>query len=78
MLVRYLYNNHIYDENFTVPFEEGGVPMHVDLPRLREGMNGGAFWSVWAPCPPDGRDFSDENYAPSEFKKSLLIHWISH
>lgn len=37
----------------------------MDLPRLREGQNGGAFWSVFVPCPANGSDFSDENYATS-------------
>ena len=37
--------------------------MHVDLPRLKKGKNGGAFWSAFVPCPQDGTDFSDENYA---------------
>lgn len=63
ILIRYMYNNHIYQENFTEPFENGGLPMHVDLPRLRKGLNGGAFWSVYTPCPANGTDFSDENYA---------------
>ena len=60
-----MFNNHIYNENFTKPFEEGGLAMHVDLPRLREGQNGGAFWSVFTPCPENGTDFSEENYAAS-------------
>ncbi|ROT43136.1 hypothetical protein SODALDRAFT_327306 [Sodiomyces alkalinus F11] len=38
---------------------------HVDLPRLREGQSGGAFWSVFTPCPSNGSDFSDKNYAES-------------
>lgn len=37
---------------------------HVDLPRLRAGMNGGAFWSVFWPCPSKGQDYSDDNYTP--------------
>jgi membrane dipeptidase len=61
-----LYNNHIYEKNFTKPFEEGGMLAHVDLPRLKEGKNGGAFWSAFVPCPKDGMDFSDENYAECE------------
>ncbi|KAI1075224.1 putative dipeptidase [Whalleya microplaca] len=65
IFIRYMYDNHIYQENFTKPFEEGGLSMHVDLPRLREGQNGGAFWSVYTPCPENGSDYSDENYAPS-------------
>ncbi|KAH6663678.1 membrane dipeptidase-domain-containing protein [Halenospora varia] len=63
ILIRFLYNNKIYDEKFTKPFEEGGMPQHVDLPRLKEGKNGGAFWSAFVPCPKDGLNFTDENYA---------------
>ncbi|KAK1968443.1 membrane dipeptidase [Colletotrichum sublineola] len=65
ILVRAYFNNHIYGRNFTEPFENGGFIGHVDLPRLREGQNGGAFWSVFTPCPANGSDFSDENYAES-------------
>ncbi|KAK6848938.1 hypothetical protein PG995_012771 [Apiospora arundinis] len=64
LLVRYMYDNHIYSPNFTKPFAETGLPMHVDLPRLRAGLNGGAFWSVYAPCPANGTDYSEANYLP--------------
>ncbi|KAI1818047.1 dipeptidase [Poronia punctata] len=63
--IRMKYNNHIYYENFTEPFVDGGLELHTDLPRLREGQNGGAFWSVYVPCPANGSDWSDENYAGS-------------
>ncbi|KAF4985106.1 hypothetical protein FDECE_16817 [Fusarium decemcellulare] len=65
LVLRILYGNHIYDENFTHPFEQGELPGHVDLHRLRQGQSGGAFWSLYAPCPQNGSDFSDENYASS-------------
>ncbi|KAH7408916.1 membrane dipeptidase-like protein [Cadophora sp. MPI-SDFR-AT-0126] len=65
ILIRFLFNNQIYGDDFKKPFEEGGMMAHVDLPRLREGKNGGAFWSAFVPCPKDGSDFSDENYAES-------------
>lgn len=67
MLIRYFYGNRIYDENFTQPFLQGDLPGHVDLHRLRQGQSGGAFWSLFAPCPENGSDFSNENYASSEF-----------
>lgn len=67
ILIRFLYDNHVYGKNFTEPFEHGGMTGHVDLPRLREGQNGGAFWSVFVPCPANGTDFSDENYAASQY-----------
>jgi membrane dipeptidase len=65
ILIRAYYNNHIYDDHFRKPFTDGGLTGHVDIPRLRAGMNGGAFWSVFWPCPSNGTDFSDENYAPA-------------
>ncbi|KAI9046467.1 hypothetical protein LZ554_009216 [Drepanopeziza brunnea f. sp. 'monogermtubi'] len=63
ILIRFLHKNKIYDSNFTTPFDEGGMYGHVDLPRLKQGKNGGAFWSAYAPCPENGTDFSHENYA---------------
>ncbi|TGJ86158.1 hypothetical protein E0Z10_g2576 [Xylaria hypoxylon] len=65
ILLRVVYNNHIYGKNFTEPFTKGGMVSHTDLLRLREGKNGGAFWSVYTPCPANGSDYSDENYASS-------------
>ncbi|MCJ1401688.1 hypothetical protein MMC11_004905 [Xylographa trunciseda] len=63
IMVRYLYNNQIYSKNFTEPFEKGGLKFHVDLPRLKAGKSGGAFWSAFVGCPKNGSDFSDTNYA---------------
>ena len=65
ILVRALFGNHIYRENFTDSFENGGLVGHFDIPRANEGKMGGAFWSAWVPCPADGFDFSNENYASS-------------
>jgi len=65
ILVRWMHKNHIYDDAFKTPFEQGGMAGHVDLPRLRAGMNGGACWSVFWPCPENGTDYSDANYSPS-------------
>jgi membrane dipeptidase len=65
VLIRVLNNNHIYDDKFRGPFENGGMAYHVDLPRLREGQVGGAFWAAFAPCADNGTDFSDENLQDS-------------
>ena len=65
-IIRLLYGNHIENANFTDLFQNGGLLGHVDLPRLRQGQSGGAFWSVYADCPEDLDDFSDGNYATSE------------
>jgi membrane dipeptidase len=46
-----LNKNQIYDDKFKKPFEDGGMSMHVDLPRLKKGKVGGAFWSAFVPCP---------------------------
>ncbi|KAI4104498.1 MAG: hypothetical protein L6R37_003241 [Teloschistes peruensis] len=63
ILIRYMYNSHIYDDAFTQKFENGALEMHVDLHRLKLGKVGGTFWSAYVGCPKDGTDFSDENYA---------------
>ncbi|KAL9007005.1 MAG: hypothetical protein Q9188_000293 [Gyalolechia gomerana] len=63
ILIRFLYKNQIYDPAFTKPFEEGGLEMHVDLPRLKAGKVGATFWSAFVLCPTNGTDFSDEAYA---------------
>lgn len=65
ILVRALYDNKVNGENFTKPFEEGGLAGHFDVPRLEKGKQGGAFWSAFVPCPANGFDFSDKNYAAS-------------
>ncbi|KAK3075694.1 hypothetical protein LTR53_000736 [Teratosphaeriaceae sp. CCFEE 6253] len=64
ILLRAVYGNRIYETNFTKPFEEGGLAGHFDIPRAEAGLIGGTFWSAWVPCPSDGLDFSNENYAP--------------
>lgn len=63
--IRAFFGNHINEKNFTTGWEDGTLPGHVDLARLRAGMNGGAFWSLFWPCPANGSDFSDENYLPA-------------
>jgi len=65
-VVRYLYGNKIYSKDFTEPFEKGGLKGHVDLPRLKQGKAGGAFWSAYAGCPKNGTDFSNANYAEGQ------------
>lgn len=65
IFIRSQYKNHINNPEFKDKFENGGLPQHVDLPRLVEGKQGGAFWSAFVPCPVgNGTDFSDERYAP--------------
>ncbi|KAK4196211.1 putative dipeptidase 1 precursor [Triangularia verruculosa] len=81
ILLRAHFNNHIYNDNFTKPFTEGGLTGHVDIPRLRDGMNGGAFWSVFWPCPSNGSNFSDSNYGSivaSTLSQIDLLHRLSH
>jgi membrane dipeptidase len=33
-----------------IPKIAQSFPGHVDIPRMREGRLGGAFWTVWTPC----------------------------
>ncbi|KAF1950386.1 hypothetical protein CC80DRAFT_427048 [Byssothecium circinans] len=71
IVLRNEYKNHIYGEEFREKFENGGFISHVDLPRLDAGMQAGAFWSAYMPCPQgNGTDFSDARYAP--FVKATL------
>ena len=65
ILLRVAYHNKINNDNFTKAFEEGGLAGHLDVPRLKQGQQGGAFWSAFVPCPADGFNFSDRNYAGS-------------
>ncbi|KAI9158781.1 Dipeptidase sirJ [Paramyrothecium foliicola] len=65
VVTRFAYGNRIDNDNFTTAFEGGDLLGQVDLYRLRKGLSGGAFWSVYAPCPENATDFSDENYAAS-------------
>ncbi|KAF2015839.1 hypothetical protein BU24DRAFT_422140 [Aaosphaeria arxii CBS 175.79] len=61
--IRVRYKNHVNSPEFKDMFENGGLPQHVDLPRLDEGKSGGAFWSAFVPCPfGNGTDFSDGHY----------------
>lgn len=73
ILIRAVFNNRINNETFSKPFTEGGLVGHVDVPRLKAGMNGGAFWSVFWPCPANGTDYSDANYHSSKASPLLSI-----
>lgn len=66
ILVRGVYKNKIDNDEWRNSFENGPLPGHVDIKRMREGLSGGAFWSLYAPCPENGRDFSDENLSQSK------------
>lgn len=72
-MIRVRFNNHIYQQNFSEPFTKGGLISHTDLPRLKAGRNGGAFWSVFTPCPANGSDYSDENYTDSELTLPFFL-----
>ncbi|KAK4086857.1 hypothetical protein Purlil1_8807 [Purpureocillium lilacinum] len=60
--LRFLYGNRIDNAGFLESFRNGTSPGQVDLHRLRQGQAGGAFWSVFAPCPEDA--LSEEQLAP--------------
>jgi membrane dipeptidase len=80
ILIRGVYGDHIYNSSFIEAFENGGMRGHVDIPRLREGLMGGAFWSAFIPCPANVTDFSDENYAGvvrATFQQLDLYHRLS-
>lgn len=68
IFIRGKYHNHIYDNDFQEKFEHGGLPQHVDIPRLEQGLQGGAFWSAFYVCPTgeNTTDFSRERYSTSK------------
>jgi len=71
------YNNKLYDNDFQERFENGGLFGEFDAPRLEKGKMGGAFWSVWAPCPANVTDFSDHNYEPCMSTRALDLYHAS-
>lgn len=56
------------------------VPGHVDIPRIRKGRLGAAFWTVWTPCPSSpaddpGPDFTAPTHAVRDsIEMADLIH----
>lgn len=66
MLIRGVYESKIDNDEWKEAFENGSLAGDADIKRLREGLSGGAFWSVWSPCPKNGSDFSDENLRSSK------------
>ena len=72
IFIRAGYKNKLHTKEFRNKFENGGLELNVDLPRLRKGMAGGAFWSAFVGCPENAsEDFSDESYA------TAVAHTIS-
>lgn len=73
IFIRAFYQNKIHDEDFYRKFEYGTLPGHVDVPRLRSGQVGGAFWSAFVECQEsNSTDFSDEIFAKRESVTFLI------
>ncbi|MHC4974995.1 MAG: dipeptidase [Planctomycetota bacterium] len=59
-------HNHLGQIDFSSSTEHIDEPMHTDIPRLRDGMVGGQFWSVYIPAsemgsePGDTRDLLEQ------------------
>lgn len=53
-LARWQFRNKINGDDFN--FNKKGFVGHLDIPRLRQGGIGGAFWSVYTDCPSDWND----------------------
>jgi len=56
-----------------IPDLATGLPGHVDIPKMRKGRLGGAFFTVWAPCPElvgedPGKDFLDSTNVRADFR----------
>ncbi|EWC46237.1 hypothetical protein DRE_04408 [Drechslerella stenobrocha 248] len=70
ILARGMYQNHIYADNFSIPFANGGLYGHVDIPRLTSGKLGGVFWSVFTVCPAASLD-PDETFRDAVYYESI-------
>ncbi|KAK5451817.1 hypothetical protein LTS15_007540 [Exophiala xenobiotica] len=59
-LIRQQMHNQIYDHDF----HKERIGGHSDFQKMKDGMMGGQFWSVYVPCPEDlvpGVDLWDKN-----------------
>ena len=65
--LRYSYNSHLYQRNFTEPFKSGDLGQHVDLDRLTRGRVGGTFWCAFAFCPRVSEEYTPEYFFNSEY-----------
>ncbi|RMZ91069.1 hypothetical protein DV736_g1701, partial [Chaetothyriales sp. CBS 134916] len=64
IFIRAAYKNKIHTDEFRSKFEDGGMLLNVDLPRLDSGLVGGVLWSAFVGCPQNASaDFSEEQYA---------------
>ncbi|EGN99588.1 hypothetical protein SERLA73DRAFT_88074 [Serpula lacrymans var. lacrymans S7.3] len=55
-----------YRNNVSAVDLEAPMPLQVDIPRLRKGMVGGFFWSVFVECPKDSKD--DDDFLTSSWR----------
>lgn len=72
-LLRQQLRNRIYDHDFEVE----RLATHTDLRKMREGLMGGQFWSVYVPCPEDmlskSGDDGDEKFVPGLNEPNVRI-----
>lgn len=61
--------NKIYDGKF--PFGTG-LLSHTDLRKVRDGMMGGQFWSVYIECPEDEGVGIDDPTVSSGILKNIV------
>ncbi|EXJ89928.1 hypothetical protein A1O3_02995 [Capronia epimyces CBS 606.96] len=60
----FLLRQQLHGEIYGHDFEAETLASHTDLWKMRDGMMGGQFWSVYVPCPEDlvpGVDLDDPN-----------------
>ena len=52
-------NNQLEKMDFSTDLSQAEKPTHTDLPRLRKGLVGGQFWSVYIPITEYGGSAGD-------------------
>ena len=61
--------NHLAEMDFASDLSAGPRPTHTDLPRMKKGMIGGQFWSVFTPVSTAG-----DGAARFVFEQIDLVH----
>jgi membrane dipeptidase len=58
-----------------LPLKPDGVPLMTDIPRLRAGLVGGQFWSVWVPVDLKGPDAVQTTLEQIDLVKRMAAQW---
>jgi membrane dipeptidase len=58
-----------------LPFPEGAAALMTDIPRLRSGLMGGQFWSVWVPPQMQGFEAVQATFEQMDLVKRMAARY---